>query len=121
MRFATFASLYGSPVTDPRPSADGGSGSDEELAALWRDAATLLHTEGLPQWNCMVLNHGDFQNHAHLHLKIKIHKPHWALAMQRWEPARLELFSRLQAWVATHYGKDNGGASEVNSAMGFLL
>jgi len=49
----------------------------------------------------MVLNHGDFQNHAHLHLKIRVPQRHWSQAVEQWPPARRALWSRLEEYKTT--------------------
>eukprot|EP00241_Pyramimonas_parkeae_P012930 CAMPEP_0114227012 /NCGR_PEP_ID=MMETSP0058-20121206/1552_1 /TAXON_ID=36894 /ORGANISM="Pyramimonas parkeae, CCMP726" /LENGTH=294 /DNA_ID=CAMNT_0001337803 /DNA_START=129 /DNA_END=1014 /DNA_ORIENTATION=+ len=46
--------------------------SDDELVAFWRDAVDMIELEQIPRFNSLILNHGKFQNHAHLHLKIRI-------------------------------------------------
>jgi diadenosine tetraphosphate (Ap4A) HIT family hydrolase len=54
--------------------------TDEEMEAFWRDVVELMNREGcqiLKFYPNMILNHGTYRNHAHLHLKINFTKKIW--------------------------------------------
>mmetsp|Transcript_20447 Transcript_20447/g.44751 ORF Transcript_20447/g.44751 Transcript_20447/m.44751 type:complete len:296 (+) Transcript_20447:304-1191(+) len=75
--------------------------SDVELEAFWRNAGELLTANNLPGFTSAILNHGKFQNHAHLHLKIRIHPDIFSECVGSWCEERRATYQRLKRWVAS--------------------
>mmetsp|Transcript_8057 Transcript_8057/g.15276 ORF Transcript_8057/g.15276 Transcript_8057/m.15276 type:complete len:288 (+) Transcript_8057:226-1089(+) len=75
--------------------------SDDELVAFWRDAVDMIELEQIPRFNSLILNHGKFQNHAHLHLKIRIPPKDFYNAVSRWPAHQQAMFRRVEAWAKT--------------------
>lgn len=50
--------------------------TDEEMTQFWHDTQAILDEEEC-DWQSMILNHGKYRNHAHLHMKINIEKHQW--------------------------------------------
>ncbi|CAF2061583.1 unnamed protein product [Rotaria magnacalcarata] len=50
--------------------------SDEEMTQFWQDAQVILDEEGC-NWESMILNHGKYRSHSHLHMKINIKQTEW--------------------------------------------
>jgi hypothetical protein len=68
--------------------------SDVELVALWRAAESVLKLEHQTTFQSLIINHGNYQTHQHLHLKIQI-LPHIFTQMEStWFP---DMKSKIQA------------------------
>ena len=50
--------------------------NQEEMKAFWIDTQSFLDKQGCA-WQSIVVNHGIYRNHAHLHMKINIHPRTW--------------------------------------------
>ncbi|CAF4745481.1 unnamed protein product [Rotaria socialis] len=50
--------------------------SEEEMTQFWQDAQAILNEEGC-NWETMILNHGKYRTHSHLHMKINIGQTQW--------------------------------------------
>jgi len=74
---------------------------DDELVSFWRNAGQLLSSSNLHGFTSMILNHGKFQNHAHLHLKIRVRPDEFQECVRTWSEERRAMFQRLKSWVAT--------------------
>lgn len=55
--------------------------TDEEMTEFWHDTQTILEEEGC-RWRTMIINHGKYRNHSHLHMKINIEKEDWAQCIE---------------------------------------
>jgi len=49
---------------------------EDEMAQFWYDTQAVLDEERC-NWQSMILNHGKYRNHFHLHMKINIEKHQW--------------------------------------------
>lgn len=77
--------------------------SGEELCCLWRSALWATTQElGLPDFQSMIVNHGDNRNHAHLHLKVRIQERLWRGAQQGWSAERRAKLEVLARFAASH-------------------
>lgn len=54
----------------------------DEMIAFWQSTQSFLDQEGC-FWQSMVLNHGTYRNHAHLHMKINIPPRLWDQRVRR--------------------------------------
>ena len=54
----------------------------EEMIAFWQSTQSFLDQERC-FWQSMILNHGTYRNHAHLHMKINIHPRLWHQHIRR--------------------------------------
>ncbi|KAH7443942.1 hypothetical protein KP509_02G057200 [Ceratopteris richardii] len=69
---------------------------DGELFSLWNTAAKALRSENLPSFRCMILNHGQYRNLPHLHLKVWVDDGIHRAARNTWPLQRRELWRWLQ-------------------------
>ena len=49
---------------------------DEEMIQFWYHAQVILDEEGC-NWSSIIINHGKYQTHHHLHMKINISEEQW--------------------------------------------
>ena len=64
-------------IITPRRHIERLSDMDKaEMEQFWHDAQTILDEEGC-YWQSMIINHGKYRNHAHLHMKINIPPNLW--------------------------------------------
>eukprot|EP01125_Pyxidicula_operculata_P022381 TRINITY_DN910_c1_g2_i1.p1 TRINITY_DN910_c1_g2~~TRINITY_DN910_c1_g2_i1.p1 ORF type:complete len:239 (+),score=38.47 TRINITY_DN910_c1_g2_i1:255-971(+) len=72
--------------------------SDDELGSLWKTGVELVINEGFQEKNIhnLIINHGIYRNHAHLHLKITIDDLTFITAKNnKWTPEKQKRFQRL--------------------------
>jgi len=69
--------------------------NDQQLAALWQTAVGLLESEGIKKFSSMIINHGKYMNHAHLHLKINVTAYDFFTNQKNWSPARQQQWDAL--------------------------
>jgi hypothetical protein len=69
--------------------------SDEELVDVFKQSVQILLTMNCPRFICMIINHGCFRNHAHLHLKVKIHRELFETAKQGWSEDVRKMFNKI--------------------------
>lgn len=50
--------------------------TQEEMLDFWRVTQVFLEQRQCP-WQSMILNHGNYRKHAHLHMKINIKPEYW--------------------------------------------
>jgi len=75
--------------------------SDDQLYALWRDACDLLAKQSQTEskdcpFERMVVNHGNYRNLAHLHLKIGLKDRVFQGCVKGWSEELRAQFQRLQ-------------------------
>jgi len=68
--------------------------SDEQLIALFQTAINLLESEGLPDFVNIIVNHGNYMNHSHLHLKINL-SSNFVKIQKNWSRERQVQWSSL--------------------------
>eukprot|EP00455_Lapot_gusevi_P057286 TRINITY_DN970_c0_g3_i2.p1 TRINITY_DN970_c0_g3~~TRINITY_DN970_c0_g3_i2.p1 ORF type:complete len:234 (-),score=4.71 TRINITY_DN970_c0_g3_i2:83-784(-) len=73
---------------------------DEELQSFWFDAVRLLENEfgsiDVIRFMTIVVNHGDYRNLEHVHMKLRFDKPTWSGLIQRWSPERLAQLHKIE-------------------------
>ncbi|CAF1604549.1 unnamed protein product [Didymodactylos carnosus] len=71
--------------------------TDKEFSSFWFDAVTLADREfGDEIWSSMIVNHGVYRTHEHLHLKINFDKRVWQKAVQNWSEERKDKIQEMQ-------------------------
>jgi len=63
--------------------------------------ADTLTKRGLAGLQSAIVNHGDYRNHAHLHVKCKFAWPEFNRALRQWSPEEQGQWARLQAFNAS--------------------
>ena len=52
------------------------------------------------QFNCAIVNHGNFRNHTHLHVKLRFSPRVFDSAVRKWTPEELQKVERIKAFAA---------------------
>ena len=73
---------------------------DCELHDLLHCIHAALNTRGLHRFNCAIVNHGNFRNHAHLHVKLRFSPHVFASAVRKWTPEEQQNIERIRAFAA---------------------
>jgi len=69
--------------------------NDPQVATLWQTAVGLLESEGIKKFSTMILNHGLYMNHGHLHLKINVTAEDFFINQKNWSPTRQQQWDSL--------------------------
>ena len=69
--------------------------NDKELFDLWSLSVRALRNAKLP-FTSMILNHGTYRNHEHLHLKVWVDEVMYEEYCKKWSRSRQELWKQLQ-------------------------
>lgn len=80
--------------------------STDEMTKFWYDVQVFLNEEGC-HWSSMVLNHGKYRNHFHLHMKINIDQQEWNRHIQKKYKEKIQRMTSL-------YEHDSGGIIQKN-------
>eukprot|EP00775_Hariotina_reticulata_P011071 gene11071-11227_t len=70
--------------------------TDGQLVDLIRTAMSVLQQLGCTSFTSMILNQGDSRNHAHLHLKVRVHERDFARAAAGWSEKVRQQFEALE-------------------------
>lgn len=70
--------------------------NDGELLDFWHTAVGVLDQLQLHDFVSMILNHGSYRNHAHLHLKVRVPYPLFSHAISSWDIELGDKLSRLR-------------------------
>jgi hypothetical protein len=73
---------------------------DCELHDLLHCIHAALNTRGLHRFNCAIVNHGNFRNHAHLHVKLRFSPHVFDGAVSKWTLEERQKIDRIRAFAA---------------------
>ena len=73
---------------------------DCELHDLLHCIHAALNARGLHRFNCAIVNHGNFRNHAHLHVKLRFSPHVFASAVRKWTPEEQQKIERIREFAA---------------------
>ena len=73
---------------------------DCELHDLLHCIHAALNTRGLHRFNCAIVNHGNFRNHAHLHVKLRFSPHVFDSAVKKWTSEEQQKIERIRAFAA---------------------
>ncbi|UJR18308.1 hypothetical protein I4U23_005210 [Adineta vaga] len=68
--------------------------TDEEMILFWKDTQLILNEVGV-NWQSMIINHGLYRNHFHLHMKINIEQNQWNQFIQNRYKDKIEQMNDL--------------------------
>ena len=107
-------------IFTPRRHAERLSDLDDvELEDLLRAIHTALTTRGLRTFRGAIANHGDFRNHAHLHVKVRF-PPH-EFEKCKWSADERQKLARVRAFAAS-VGRWPRSAAHISSSdLGRIL
>jgi diadenosine tetraphosphate (Ap4A) HIT family hydrolase len=75
--------------------------SDDELHDFLICVQTALTKRSLNRFHCAIVNHGDFRNHAHLHLKLRFQQHAFEEASKHWPTEERTKVERIRAFAAS--------------------
>ena len=74
---------------------------DCEFHDLLLSIHTALKTRGLHGFQCAIVNHGDFRNHAHLHVKLRFPPRVFENASRQWSQDEQQKLERIRSFAAS--------------------